>query len=383
MKTNNSVYKALIMLEKSCPDLFLLIKNVKIESCQKTPTAYAKIEKSGFKIVINENWIESFDSYNLASLIEHEILHIILNHLSDKNYSNKKLANLAMDAIINEIGVFISDRKKLNEELNNGIFLDELNERFNSSFSASKNTVKEVYDFLLGQNEDELNDLTSFDEGLIESIESGDSLDESINQTIESIIDSKDLDKIIKSYSKNSKELKTQLDRIEKIEKNKKIIQAINHFFASNKNDSKKSIKRVNKRFNFLPYGKIKDSTQKILIALDVSGSMINPDEIEKMKMTISSATNYGFNIDLIFGDTKKLGEFKNIKKSFDFSQVFGGGGTDLRFIFEDKLSDYDCLVVLTDGYFNHNEIPIKHKNSILFLNTSKETIKNFKNLFI
>jgi predicted metal-dependent peptidase len=381
MKTNNSVYKALIMLEKSCPDLFLLIKNVKIESCQKTPTAYAKIEKSGFKIVINESWVDSFDSYNLASLIEHEILHIILNHLSDKNYSNKKLANVAMDSIINEIGVFISDRKKLNDELNKGVFLKELNEKFNSSFSASKNTVKEIYDFLMGQKEDDLEDLTSFDEGLSESTDSIESSE--IAKTIESIIDSKDLDKIIKSYSKNSKELKTQLDRIEKIEKNKKIVQAINHFFASNKNDSKKSIKRVNKRFNFLPYGKIKDSTQKILIALDVSGSMINPDEIEKMKITISSATNYGFNIDLIFGDTKKLGEFKNIKKNFDFSQVFGGGGTDLRFIFEDKLSDYDCLVVLTDGYFNHNEIPLKHKNSILFLNTSKDPIKNFKNLFI
>lgn len=377
----NNIYKSLILLEKTCPDLFLLIKNVKIESDKKCQTAYAKIEKSGFKIVINESWVDSFDSYNLASLIEHEILHIILNHLSDKTYSNKRLANIAMDSIINEIGVFISNRDKLNKELNNGIFLDDLNKSYNTQFSSKNNTVKDIYDFLLTQREEDLEDLNSFDEGLSQSDEMIES--DEITKTIESIIDSKDLDKVIKSYAKQSKELKIQLDRIEKIEKNKKIVQAINQFFANNKNDYKKSIKRVNKRFNFLPYGRTKDSTQKVLLALDVSGSMINPDEIEKMKITISTATNYGFNIDLIFGDTEKLGEFKNIKKNFDFSKVFGGGGTDLRFIFDSKLSDYDCLVVLTDGYFNHNEIPIKHKNSILFLNTTNNPIKNFKNLFI
>jgi predicted metal-dependent peptidase len=376
----NKIYKSLIQLEKFCPDLFLLLKNCKIETSDKCPSAYASINKSGFKIVINQLWADNFDEYNLSAIIEHELLHIVLNHLSDKSYSNKKIANIAMDSIINEIGNFFHDRKKLNAELNNGIYLDKLNAQYSTQFSSSKNTVKEIYDFLLTQ--DISDDLNSFDEGLSED-NSNELSDNETKSIIESIIDSKDLEKIVKDYSKQSNDFKNYFSAIEKREKNKKIGQSIQAFFSSNKNNHKKSIKRVNKRFNFLPYGKIKDSTQKVLLALDVSGSMINPDEIEKMKLTISTALNFGFNVDLIFGDTKKLGEFKNIKKNFDFTQVFGGGGTELGFIFEERLNLYDCLVVLTDGYFNHSEIPINQKNRILFLNTTKQEIKNFKNLFI
>lgn len=369
------IYKALIDIEKKCPELFLLVNSLKIESCEKCPTAYAqKINDTSFKIVINKTWAENFDTFNLSALIEHELLHIVLGHCSQlESYHDKKTANIAMDAIINDIGYFISQKKELNNELSGGIFLDAINEKFDSNFSAKKHTSLQLYNFLMAQKENDLDDLG-------QPFDMGDMSDDNID--LKEMLSDSAYESIVKKYSEKSGELKEMLFEIEKREKNKVIKKEIEKFFQSNKADKKQSIKRRNKRFLHLPYGRISSKSQKILLALDVSGSMLNPEDMAKIKMVIYSAINNMFEIDLIFGDTKKIGEFKGIKKNFDMAQIRGGGGTDLKFIFDENISSYDCFVIVTDGEFNHGCIP-NLKNKFLFLNTTDNPISGHKNIFI
>lgn len=386
------IYKALIEIEKRCPELFFLIRHCKIETENRPDmTAYASKTKTGFKLAINENWVENFDQYNLCAIIEHELLHVVLSHCNQLNtFKNKRLANIAMDAIINDIGNYFQDKTKLNAELSNGVFMDKLNKQYKTDFSSYNNTSLEIYNFLLEQKEDEKNKLNSFDDGIqapdsSDDDSNGDNSQNSPGDAIDlnDILSGDEMREVLKTYSNRSPEMRKYFAEIEKREKNRRIKSAIEKFFNSHKDDSKKTIKKLNRRYSFLPYGKMKNTKQKILLALDVSGSMLCPDDLEKLKMSVNSATSNGFKVDLIFGDTEKLGQFLDIKSNFDFTKIQGGGGTDLAFIFEEKLKDYDCTVIVTDGEFNQRVIPKNLKNSILFLNTTDRPIDGFKNLHI
>jgi len=385
---NLSIYKSMLTLERSSPDLFFLLRKTKVITDKFCPTAYASINKEGFKIVINEKWAETLDNFSLSALIEHEILHVLFGHLTDYSIlmPNKRLANVAMDLIINEAGNLISQKDRLDEKLKAGCFLSDFNEKFKTDFSSYRNTSLEIYNFLTEKSDSDKNGLESFDEGLTDETQEGqaDSKIQADNKgqaKIEDFLSPDEINQVLKSYGSKSAELKLVIEKREKLAKNKRVKKALESFLTSNKNDFKKSSKRLNKRFSFMPYGREKDKNQKILIALDLSGSMLSPEIIEKMKIAVSSSIGYGFSVDLIFGDTKKLGGFKDLKKSFDFSQLKGGGGTELDFIFQEKLSLYDGLIVFTDGYFDHKIIPKKLANKMIFLMTNKDKIDGFKTI--
>jgi predicted metal-dependent peptidase len=382
------IYKALVEIEKNCPEIFYLIRHCKIEVTDKISSASIGKTKSGFIMKINDQWVNNFDQFNLCAIIEHELLHLVLSHCSEiSSFSNPKMANVAQDLIINDIGNYFQNESKLNSELQAGCFLHKFNKQYKTEFNSNQNTSLEIYNFLLKQSGEKQEKSKSFDEGFKDDSSNEDSegrAEENAEIDLEEILSQSELSEIVKKYSKDSKDLKKFFSEIEKRNKDKKIKKAIEQFFNSHKAEFKKSMKKKNKRFSFLPYGRVKDSKQKILIALDVSGSMLCPDDLEKLKMSVNSATSNGFQVDLIFGDTKKIGDFKDIKNNFNFEEnIKGGGGTDLKFIFDEKLKDYDCTVIVTDGEFYQGDIPTKLKRDLLFLNTTLKEISGFKNLFI
>lgn len=410
MTNDKKIYKALVGLEKACPELFYLVKNTKIEVTNKVPTASASITKTGFRININDSWVEKFDEFNLSALIEHELLHIVLDHCSSmKTFVNPRLANVAMDCIINDIGHHFQDkvRVNLNSDLQAGCYIEKINKEYKTNFDSQNNTALDIYTFLMSQKDNEK--VESFDSGLSDESEGegggeADSQEKNDSQgeeeetgegkgqadsekvSLDEILSPEELGEIYKIYGKKSADVKKYFKDIEKREKDKRIRKAIEAFFVSHKAEVKKSLKKLNKRFSFLPYGRQKDSKQKILLALDVSGSMLSPDDLEKLKMSVNSAVNNGFQVDLIQGDTEKIGDtFKDIKRTFNFEEnIRGGGGTDLKFIFDEmRVGRYDCYVIVTDGYFEWRDIPEKFKKDILFLNTTARPIEKFKNLHI
>jgi predicted metal-dependent peptidase len=383
---NLNLFKALLILESKSPDLFQFMTLTDIILNDKTcPSAYAAIDKQKqkFKIVIGERFSQ-FDAFNLAALIEHELLHIALNHClvqtgQKSEFKNKELLNIAMDSIINSIGTLISQRKNLNKELQGGVFIGDLSKQLGVFLSAQTHTTKMIYQALDALSERQKENLTkSFDlglEGENETLES-----ESMNEIIESC---PDLKNTIEAMAKNrgaSKDFKNLGLELIKKEKNRLLQSAVMSFLASQKQTEKKTSWRRPSRRYIGQKGRIRAKNQSILLAIDTSGSMLDPDTLKKMQSVVSSAMSYEYNIDLVLGDTQKRDFQTNIKKlRIDKTDLFkGGGGTQLKFIAEQYTQkDYDGILILTDLEIDFRDFQDLPKNKTMIFCTSNQYDKN------
>lgn len=371
------MYKALIFLSKKSPDLFFIINKTEIKiTDNEIESAGITFDRNSkkFIILLNKNFIDGFDTLSLAAIIEHEILHLVLNHVSQKKLTDKKLANIAFDAIINEIGSCFSDKKKLDKKLQDGIFLDTIEEKICENLDLKIHDSEYIYNRLKKLSDDDLESLTSFDSHLVDSSkesenELGDFLEDNAEKT----------ESLLKSIGKKSKDFASFLSNIEKLKRDSKILNEISKFFNSKKSFEKKStIKRPSRRFPS-PIGRKKIKTKNLRLLLDTSGSMLTEDTLDKLKKTVSLAVNNDFLVDLIFGDTEKRGDFKNITKNFDFSKISGGGGTCLKFMHDDKSKKYDLNLIVTDLEINENDlIKFSKKNTLILCTTARknDTIK-------
>ncbi|MBK8751959.1 MAG: hypothetical protein IPL99_10035 [Candidatus Competibacteraceae bacterium] len=119
---------------------------------------------------------------------------------------------------------------------------------------------------------------------------------------------------------------------------------------------------KPSRRYEFLYMGSRRHFTTKLLIAVDVSGSM-SSDELQRGFSTINRFFNYGIEqIDVIQFDTEIKGPPLILKKARRQVQITGRGGTDFTPVIDyiDQHRDYDGLIIFTDGYA---PIPLRPKN--------------------
>ncbi|MBO4754546.1 MAG: hypothetical protein J5543_08125 [Bacteroidales bacterium] len=112
---------------------------------------------------------------------------------------------------------------------------------------------------------------------------------------------------------------------------------------------------RPNRRTGFQQMGSIRKFDTKLLVAVDVSGS-ISDSTLSHFYSVINKFFKYGINeIDCVQFDCQ-LGEVKPMRKASRTVEVFGRGGTSFQPVF-DYLAEqniYDGLIILTDGYAPH-----------------------------
>ena len=112
---------------------------------------------------------------------------------------------------------------------------------------------------------------------------------------------------------------------------------------------------RPNRRTGFQQMGTIRKFDTKLLVAVDVSGS-ISDKTLSHFYSVINKFFKYGINeIDCVQFDCE-LGEVKPLRKASRTVQIFGRGGTSFQPVF-DYLAEhniYDGLIILTDGYAAH-----------------------------
>ena len=119
---------------------------------------------------------------------------------------------------------------------------------------------------------------------------------------------------------------------------------------------------KPSRRYEFLYMGSRRHFTTKLLIAVDVSGSM-SSDELQRGFSTINRFFNYGIEqIDVIQFDTEIKGPPLILKKARRQVQITGRGGTDFTPVIDyiDQHRDYAGLIIFTDGYA---PIPLRPKN--------------------
>lgn len=136
---------------------------------------------------------------------------------------------------------------------------------------------------------------------------------------------------------------------------------------------------RPNRRTGFDNMGSVRRFDTKLLVAVDVSGS-ISTESLKYFYGVINSAFRYGFeSIDVIQFDCG-VRAVHNLKKVIKDVAIVGRGGTS----FQEPIdyaheNGYDGLVVLTDGYAPEPTIPDGFKTGLLWVCENQSCLDHHK----
>jgi predicted metal-dependent peptidase len=111
---------------------------------------------------------------------------------------------------------------------------------------------------------------------------------------------------------------------------------------------------KQSRRYGSLYLGRKNQFTTRLLIGVDVSGS-ISDAEIDMFYSGINRFFSYGVvSLEVAQFDTALKGEPELLKKARRTIQVTGRGGTDYQNLFDyfgENVKNYDGLIVFTDGF--------------------------------
>lgn len=109
---------------------------------------------------------------------------------------------------------------------------------------------------------------------------------------------------------------------------------------------------KSSRRYGFLYMGSRYDFTTRLLVAVDVSGSMTQDDMALSFSL-VNRFFRYGIErIDVIAFDTQVHGEALSLKRARHDITVTGRGGTDFNAVIDylDQHPVYDGVLIVTDG---------------------------------
>ena len=123
------------------------------------------------------------------------------------------------------------------------------------------------------------------------------------------------------------------------------------------------------RRYGFQYMGSKREFATRLLVAVDVSGSMEDRQVAQALSI-INRFFKYGVeNIDVIQFDAGLQGEVLPMKKAQKSIRISGRGGTDFQEAIDFFLAGrYDGLIMITDGYANVPEVPQSFYGNILWM---------------
>jgi len=133
---------------------------------------------------------------------------------------------------------------------------------------------------------------------------------------------------------------------------------------------------RPSRRTGFENMGSVRRFTSRLLVALDVSGS-ISSEAISYFLGVVNSAFRYGITeIEVIQFETE-VTVSQTLRHALKESIAVGRGGTDFQAPIDYAAErDYDGLVILTDGFAPEPEIPAGFKTNILWVCESEDAYR-------
>ena len=134
---------------------------------------------------------------------------------------------------------------------------------------------------------------------------------------------------------------------------------------------------RPNRRSGFDAMGSRYDFTTRMIIGVDVSGS-IQKKDLQNFYSTINRFFQYGIQqIDVAQFDTS-MGEVVTLTQASENIQIKGRGGTNFQpFIdFVSKHPEYDGAIIYTDGYAHPPTIPSTMRTPLCWVLRSEKELK-------
>jgi len=330
------------------------------------PTAGVSKHNINYQLALNEEFWNSLDNdKKKIGLLKHELLHICFNHLEDRDwYPNHELHNIAADLEINQYLaleyhptpdiILLSSFPELNLPAFAGtkVYYELLQKALDKGSSPS---LQEMMDALTGNGDGDGNG------GLHPTWKEFDGMSEADAKLAKAQIEHQ-IKGIINEHKNQGRgfipaELQSWIDAMFEDRAPAYDWKAYfrRFFSSSSKIYTKKTRRKLNKRFSENPALKIKPK-KNVLVGVDTSGSVSEKDLIEFFS-EIQHMYKTGVTITVAEGDANinHVYEYKGKMPQF----VTGRGGTDMNPFIEyfNKHKEFNSLIILTDGYIGNNEV--------------------------
>jgi len=347
-----------LMLKEPFYGMFLSTLNKRVGN--DTPTAGVSKLNINYQLIINEEFWNSLDTdFKKIGLLKHELLHICFHHLVDRdNYPDHELHNIAADIEINQ---YIDPAYYPSNKLLLPSSFPELNlplkagtkEYYKLLQQAKQNGTSPSLNAMLNSNPSFGGTHGSIADNLHPTWKEFDSLSEADKRLVKAQIDHQ-IKELVEAQSKNKGLIPAELESyinslFEERPPSYDWKGYFRRFFgSSSKIYTKKTRRKLNKRFKENPALKIKPK-KKVLLGIDTSGSVSDKDLMEFFN-EINHMYKTGISITIAEGDA-------TIYKVYEYNgkvseTVTGRGGTDMN-IFIDYFNEnkqYNSLIILTDG---------------------------------
>lgn len=334
-----------------------------IDDPNQCPTAYTDGKNKRY----GRDFMEKLSDEEVAGLVMHENLHVLMKHIPrhrDLMKENARLANIAMDYAVNDVIYNINDKKLC--VLPKGGLYDPM-------FSGW--SVRRIYDYLKKEQDEggRGNDDKSKGSGGGGSGR-GDPLDQHDDSMVDELTDEqaeelkREVDDAINQGGILAGKYGAKIPRVIKDMMAPPInwSEVFQEFWTAHvRGADELTWKKFNKHrladSHYLPSA-INETIGEVIIAIDTSGS-ISIDDISEVASHVLDMceTVAPERIRVLWWDTKVHGEqvfeedYANLKSLL---KPLGGGGTHVS-----SVSDYivqnnlnaDCVIVFTDGYVEHN----------------------------
>jgi predicted metal-dependent peptidase len=355
-----------LMLSEPFYGIFLSTLNKVIRN--DIPTAGVCKHGINYQLGVNKEFWDSLNNdKKKIGLLKHELLHICFHHLAEADdYPDHELHNIAADIEINQYLtpdyypspdiLLISTFPELNLPLKAGT-----KKYYELLQQAKKNGTSPSLNALLDGNPSSGGKHGSIAGDLHPTWKEFDELSEADKKLVKAQIDHQ-IKSIVDSQSNRGRgfipsELQDYIDSLYEEKPPSYDWKAyFRRFFgSSSKIYTKKTRRKLNKRFQENPALKIKPK-KNVLVGIDTSGSVNNKDLIEFFN-EINHMYKTGTSITIAEGDA-------GIHKVYEYDgkipeSVTGRGGTDMNpFItYFNEHRQYNSLIILTDGYIGDRTV--------------------------
>ena len=351
------------------------------------PTAGVSKHNINYQLAINEEFWNSLDNdKKKIGLLKHELLHICFNHLEDRDwYPNHELHNIAADLEINQYLaleyhptpdiILLSSFPELNLPAFAGtkVYYELLQQALDKGTSPS---LQNLMDALTASLDGDGGG------GLHPTWKEFDGISEADAKLAKAQIEHQ-IKGIINEHKNQGRgfvpgELQSWIDSMFEDRTPAYDWKAYfrRFFSSSSKIYTKKTRRKLNKRFSENPALKIKPK-KNILVGVDTSGSVGEKDLIEFFT-EIQHMYKTGVTITVAEGDADIHNVYEYKGKMPDF--VKGRGGTDMNPFIEyfNKHKEFNSLIILTDGYIGSRTIQ-SFKPTLLVICSNGESIEVVK----
>jgi predicted metal-dependent peptidase len=346
-----------LMLREPFYGLFLMQLNKRITN--DIPTAAVSRNGINYELIVNSKFWEELGENQRIGLMKHELLHIAFQHLlMYDDYPDKELLNIAMDVEINQ---YIDPQYYPTPDLLLPSTFPELHlplkagtrEYYKLLQQAHQDGTCPLLSEMLSELKQEMggkygnikHDWKQFGEGEGFGEAEKRLFEKQVEYQIKDIVDNQ-----LKDRGTVPAELKSYVDKLYEIKE--AVIDWKSYFrrFVGNSNKiyTKKTRKKINKRFEGNPALKIK-TKKHVLVAIDTSGS-VSDKEVAEFFGEIRHMHKSGVKLTIVEcdADIHKIYEYKGNTPEF----VHGRGGTNFQPVIDYLNANpkkYTSLVYLTD----------------------------------